>query len=242
MGGWGVPVVSKYCHTLRLFVCWFLGVFCTWINKKSIFCTGSYTVVQKKSVSRICAPVKMQINLFVRSTGLVSGLFGAVGHRRASASSAAQRAAARGWAASRGEVEQSLQSAGQRTLVQPNVLQRFLRGGTDSISPQHNTVTSLCLIQVKVWGKVPRSRRGRDNGHVLYWRHQLCQMAAGFGLAVLKRHFRAWSLLTSEMSRVPPHSNALSHWAAVRHMLAVRFGLWSIHSGLAGRTPVSSKV
>lgn len=37
----------------------------------------------------------MLINLFVRSTGLVSGLFGAVGHSRVSASAAAQRAAAR---------------------------------------------------------------------------------------------------------------------------------------------------
>lgn len=32
--------------------------------------------MQKKSVSRICAPVKMQINLFVRSLCFVSALLG----------------------------------------------------------------------------------------------------------------------------------------------------------------------
>lgn len=55
----------------------------------------------------------MQINLFVRSMGLVSGLFGAVGHRRTLASAAVQHAAARGWAPSQGGGEQSLQNAGQ---------------------------------------------------------------------------------------------------------------------------------
>lgn len=86
--------MSKYCHTICPFICWFL-VF-LYMNKKSIFCTGSCTVVQKKSVSRICAPVKMQINLFVRSMGFVSAFLGVV------------HAAPHQW-------EWSLQSAGERT-------------------------------------------------------------------------------------------------------------------------------
>lgn len=84
-------------------------------NKKRIFCTGSCTVVQKKSVSRICAPVKMQINLFVRSTGFVSALLGVVGLRRALASAAPWRAAVRCWAPSQNQWDWSLPSAGDRT-------------------------------------------------------------------------------------------------------------------------------
>lgn len=180
----------------------------------------------------------MQINLFVRSTGLVSGLFGRVGLRRAWASVCS----CEGLGTLRVRGSRVCKVLARERQLQPNVLQRFLRVGTDFISPQHKAVTSLYLIWVKARGEMPCSCRSHDNGHVLYWGPQLCQMAAGFGLTVLRSHFRAWSSLTSEMSRVPAHSNALPHWAAVRHMLAVRAGLWSIHSGLAGRTPVSSKV
>lgn len=144
--------------------------------------------MQKKSVSRICAPVKMQINLFVRSTGLVSALFGAVGHRRALPSAAAQlqlRGAGHPLGVRGSRVCKALAREHQ---LQPNVLQRFLRVGTDFISPEHNEVTSSCLIQVRAPGEVPHSCRSYDNGHMLYCRHQLCQMAAGFGLAVLRRH------------------------------------------------------
>lgn len=84
-------------------------------NKKSIFCTGSCTVVQKKSVSRICAPVKMQINLFVRSMGFVFASLGVDGLRRASPLASPQCAAVRCWAPSQNQWDWSLPSAGDRT-------------------------------------------------------------------------------------------------------------------------------
>lgn len=167
----------------------------------------------------------MQINLFVRSTGLVSALFGAVGHRRALPSAAAQRAAARGWAPSRGEGEQSLQSAGQRTSAAAKCpaafssswdwlhFPRAQRSDQFVFNPGQGTRSSASFMQ-KLW----------------QWAYALLQAPAvsdGSWLwscsAQKAQCFRACSSLTSEMSRVP-QSNALSHGAAVRHVLAVRFG------------------
>lgn len=102
--------MSKYCHTFCLIVCLVFFVH-ELKKKKSIFCTGYCTVVQKKSVSRICAPVKMQINLFVRSLCFVSALLGMDVCRRAMCCSHVVLSALQN------QQERSLHSAGEGGLA-----------------------------------------------------------------------------------------------------------------------------
>lgn len=128
MSGWGQVKVGRleteayqlWVNTATLFVFpsvgFWGGVFLYMNNNDKAYFALALVLLCRRNLSRICAPVKMQINLFVRSMPFVSCLLGMGGHGRVLAVDPEQ-ASLGFWRHLQNKGKQRLQSSSERASV-----------------------------------------------------------------------------------------------------------------------------